>query len=653
MKNVHTVTKDKRQHRFLTLVVNCAIGVNALLLLIAGMYPSAETWGMHHLAFYPPIVRFAALLLIMSLLIPAVRRFWIKLVETLTVNIRRQKTYRRYLVAFIVLILSGVLFWVERTATHFLGDGYLWIRNIFAIVSDPDLLVNTREPFVNFVIFNLEKMFLTLSVDNSVESAYRTLSIVSGLTFIVLVWYLANLISKERVERMLIMLFLFASGASQLFFGYVENYALAYCGITLFLLVSLAYLQRKVSIVLPIIVFSILVVIHFGTAIFLPAFFPLIRESFRRKETRSTILASLLGMILIPALLWISGFSPDMIIRAFGKGGGQLLPLLTVSTIYHSYTLFSTAHAMDVFNLLFLLQPAAFVLLFASGWLWQRSGIISAEKPFLVLAMLSAAAFMTLLSCDLGMSRDWDLMAPFGVVFSVAAVYGWFCEVQESTEKRELFAALTVMALLQTGLWIGINANETRALQRIDLLQEDPHWSIHAKYNLAEERAIYYRERKEYAKAAMYYERVVALQPSSFRFLGNLALAYIDMGNISRAIEVYKRIEKQGQANAEVQENLGILYAQSQRYGDALHHWYLADGLDSTSATIPFNIGVTIATYENSRKRALPYFLKTIKRDSLYAQSYYYAARCYKEMGDSVMARNYYIRYTKLIQVQQ
>ncbi len=75
------------------------------------------------------------------------------------------------------------------------------------------------------------------------------------------------------------------------------------------------------------------------------------------------------------------------------------------------------------------------------------------------------------------MSRDWDALAVFSGGISVAAVYGWFCESKESHIRRELFAAITVVALLQTGLWIGINANETSALQRIDMLQEDPCWS--------------------------------------------------------------------------------------------------------------------------------------------------------------------------------
>jgi hypothetical protein len=653
MKNIQTDKKNSHVYRFLTNGINCTIVLIAFSLFVAGVYPTPENWGIHFLAFYPPLIRFGIPLLMLLLVNSSVRQFMIERLENLAGIVSSQNKTIRFFHSSLILVLSGVLFWIGRTETHFLGDGYLCLRSMLAVANNEDLFSSLREPFVGFLLLQVNKIFSSAGLINSVELAYRTMSVASGTLCVFLVWLLTKYISTKRVERILVLLFLFASGTSQLFFGYVENYTPAYLGIILFSLVSLQYLHRTIPIIFPFIVFSFLIVINFGMGIFLPVFLPLIRESVRRKETRAAIVASLTGLILVPILLWISDTPPEMLLRAFGKGEGHLVPLFHNPSIYYSYTLFSLGHATDLFNLFFLIQPMAFVMIIAGGWFWRGQEKVSGAKLFFLLMMVSGAAFITLLNCELGMSRDWDLMAPFAAVFSIAAVYGWFQEIQESTIRRNLFGAMTAVALLQTGLWIGINANETRAIQRLDILQENPYWSTHAKYDLAEERAIFHRDRNEYFKEAMFYERAVTLQPSHIRLLTNLADAYIMIGDTSKVIQVYERIEALGQATAGIHDNLGILYFQSQQYEKALNHWYAAEALDSISATIPYSIGATLATYKNSYTKALPYFLKVIKRDSLYTQAYYGVARCFEEMGDKNTARLYYSRYAELNQWQR
>ncbi len=228
--------KHVPQQKFLTLVVNSAIGILALLMFIAGMYPSTLNWGVNHLAFYPSTVRFIVPLLILLLLIPSVRQFLIRQLERLVAYFGKQKKPIRYLYAIIVLAASGVVFWIARTATHFLGDGYsciTWQREM----GSKELFLNpwNREPLTIFLVFKLHKLFSALGSVNSAESAFRAYSIFCGIACIAILWKLTNFISKEHVERVLLFLFLLASGASQLFFGYVENYALAYTMVFLFI----------------------------------------------------------------------------------------------------------------------------------------------------------------------------------------------------------------------------------------------------------------------------------------------------------------------------------------------------------------------------------------------------------------------------------
>lgn len=647
--------KNLQQNRFPALVVNIAVIINAVTLFISGLFPFSTTWGMNHLALYSPVILYVVPLLMLLMLLPAVQHFLAKRVEKLANIFKTQKKIIRHVSIFTALVICAAFFWVGKVATYFLGDGYLIIRSAKAELNDPTLITGafSREPFVGLIVFKLHNLISTMNVVDPMRLTFLILSISTGVIFIILAWQLTKNISKGYAERVLILLFILASGTSQIYFGYIENYALGYTAIILFIFVSLSYLQGKINIILPVITFFLMIIVHIGTIVFLPACIPILRESFRRKELYKSIIAAFAGIILVAVILFAFDYSMLRLMEAPRKGLGQLVPLNAVSSIYHSYTLFSLGHAIDIFNLLFLIQPTAFVLLLASGRFWRNKVKESGEKLFLVIMMFCSAAFIFLINCELGVSRDWDLLAPFSIVFSIAAIYGWFREIQDALVRRNLFTALTAIALLQTILWIGINADESKALKRLDLIQENPYWSIHAKYNLAEERAIFHRERGEFAKEAMYYEQALILQPSHLRFLINLAAAYIELNDISKSIEVYNRIVASGQANARIHENLGSLYAESQQYDSALHHWYISEALDSTSAVVPLNIGVTIAMFKNSYEKGLNYFLKAIERDSLYAQAYYSAARCYEKIGNLELARKYYGRFNELNKLQR
>ncbi len=646
--------KSMPQRKFLTLVVNSAIGLIALLMFIAGMYPSTVNWGVNHLAFYPSTVRFMVPLLILLLLIPSVRRLLMKHLERYVAYFGKQKKPIRLLYAIIVLAASGVVFWSARTATHFLGDGYVLLRNVGKEMGSKEFFLNpwNREPLTIFLVFKLHKLFSALGIVDSAESAFRAYSIFCGITFIAIIWKLKNLISKEHVERVLLFLFLFASGASQLFFGYVENYTLAYTMVFLFITVSISYLQGTTSITFPVIIFPLMVATYFATIIFLPALLMLMWVSIRRKEIQATVLASLGALLLAVGLMWMLDYTPDFISKVLGGAKNLILPFTKISKNYQAYTFFSVGHVIDLLNLLFLIQPTAVILLFTSGWLVRKQENRIVEKVFLLLMMLCGIAFICAVNSEIGMSRDWDALAVFSGGISVAAIYGWFYETNKSLIRRELFAAITVVALLQTGLWIGINANETSALQRMDILQEDSRWSEFAIHYNAETRGNLCWSRNEFADAAKWYERLVALEPSHY-YLSRLGSIYIKMRDYPKSFKIYKWMDSLGYADVEAYSNLGMIYMDAQRYDDALKYFYKAESLDSTLSDTPLNIGVVISMRSNAYDKALPYFLKAIKLDPSNVQAYYNASRCYQLLGDMVMAQKYYERYSELSRTQQ
>ena len=334
--------------------------------------------------------------------------------------------------------------------------------------------------------------------------------------------------------------------------------------------------------------------------------------------------------------------------EAFNSGFKHSVAIPIIAQSNQTYTLFSKEHLLDLVNIIFLLQPVALILLIVSSMGWRKLELMSIERLFVIMAMLGEMFFIVIANCDLGMSRDWDLLASFGVGLSMVAVYCWFNQVAKSALRSEFFTAMTLIALIQCALWIGINHDEEKALVRLDIIQEGPGWSGLAKANLSEERAIYYRDRKDFAKAAQYYERCVAVMPSHLRFLENLALMYQFNRNPLKAMHVYERMDSLNIADVKAHTNLGILYMNDKRYDDAWVQMLKAEKLDSSSAESLCDLGAIIIARENSYNNALPYFLKAIARNPSYSQAYYNAARCYEAMGQSSQASWYDARSSQL-----
>ena len=641
--------KGNAPEKRLTIALNAIIIFAAGSIFVAGLEPSTANWGFHFLGMYPPAIQYLMPLLILLLLNPALRHSLVGRARGFSIFLTRQLKRNRTTSGAFVIALSGCLFWVFKTETHFLGDGYLRLRNLSTAATLTELVRPLKhEPLVALLVFELHQMLAMLGVSQSVEFTYRILSIICGMLFILIAWKLSKLISDDPFEQVLITIFVLASGASQMFFGYVEDYAPTYVAFLTFILVSMMYLKKKVSIIVPFIVFVVSVVLHFGAIVLSAGLLPLAIESIRRKETKTLVFAVLASILIAPILFWMCGYTPKLLGEAFNSGFKHSVTIPIVGQPNQTYTLFSKEHLLDLGNIIVLLQPTALIVLIVSSMGWRKLDLMSIERLFLIMAMLGMLSFIVIANCDLGMSRDWDLLASFGVGLSVAAAYCWFNQLEKTALRSEFFTVMTLIALIQCALWIGINHDEEKALARLDIIQEGPGWSGLAKANLSEERAIFYRNRKDFAKAVQYYERCVAVMPSHSRFLEDLALMYQSNQNPLQAIHVYERMDSLNIADVKTHTNLGILYMNYRRYDDAWEQMLKAEELDTSSAQSQCNLGAVVIARENSYNNALPYFLKAITRDPSYSQAYYNAARCYEAMGLSLEAKKYDERFSDL-----
>ena len=634
---------DETDGKFVFPIVYFFVGTFIALDLWSAYEPSAWNWGFHFLAFYPSEIRVAIPLFMFIILIPQVQFFLIDLLRSIVVKvIDRPQSLRRILEGGAVAGMVFV-FLHFRVATYFLGDGYLQLRSLKVPenIDNLNLTGFAREPLVGFFVFQLSRLFYFLESSTPPEDAYLWLSMLSGIAFASVAWKGIGLFIDDETDRPLIFFFLLSSGVSLLFFGYVENCALAYVGVLLFLLLAVAYLKERISIYWPMGAYGLLLSINFGAAAFVPALLYLVIVGVRRRETARSLAALVLSGVVFAAALLLSGYSPSFFEKIFEDASVSILPVAGPAGIHQAYRLFSLNHLADVTNLFLLCTPAAVALLTVSIVL-----ILKKRKPleeyqnFVLLAMACGVGLIAMLNCTLGMSRDWDIPAPFSVGIPVAAIGLWITVAEDREIRQRVLLILGVVTMLQTGAWVNVNSDERRAVSRFEILGEKELWGTEATLDALEELAIYHRDRREFVQAASCYERYLGIDSTDVRIWLNCARAEQAAGLYDRAIDSYKVVARSGPANPEILASLGVLLARMEHTDEALLYLKQADKLSPESPKIKNDIGALFAN-EKNYSTALPYFLEAIRLDPNFRGGYLNAAACYAALGENDQAQQY------------
>lgn len=397
--------------------------------------------------------------------------------------------------------------------TFLLGDGQLCLRSIPRVRTLDQLILGyEREPLVGFFIILLSNFFILLKTSSPAESAYCWLSILSGIIFTIVAWRLVRSFSEDRTEQFLFFLLLITSGASQLFFGYIENYPPTYAAILVFLFLSIRYFEGKILVAWAIGMYGILLLFHLGTLAFFPAFIFLAFVSLKRKQAPEFFASLFLTGAVFVTLLKVSGFTSNFLQSVLEHTGHHIVPVSLPIDTNQAYTFFTWKHLIDILNFLLLCYPAGIILFIVTAFnFWQKPKSLGLGTWFLLLTALCGFAFIVLLNCDLGMSRDWDILAPIGSGITVAAASAWATVVEKEKQRRTMLALLVVVSFLHFAPWIGVNADEQRAIARFQVIQDEELWSVRARLDAYEELAIFYRDRGELDKAIQCYTRYMVL----------------------------------------------------------------------------------------------------------------------------------------------
>ena len=279
---------------------------------------------------------------------------------------------------------------------------------------------------------------------------------------------------------------LISIGATQLFFGNIENYSLLGAFSMLYLLLAHLYLDRKISLVFPAFVLSTTISMHLSAVWLVPslALLPLLREmsdirveskngskyiiknlKYYLAEIRSSVMVSLFPFLLTLILGNIMiGTSKDLNMSNFGGGDRSLwVPIFRLSTPYEKFTLFSFDHFLAIMNEIILICPVGLIVTFSYIIFQKKRKVIDNKVYFLLVSTLSYFAYLFFFNPDLaylnaGILNEWDLLSPVAFPLIYLGLYLLFNWEKDLSIRRSACILLIAFGIVHSFSWILSNA---------------------------------------------------------------------------------------------------------------------------------------------------------------------------------------------------
>lgn len=418
--------------------------------MVGTLFPQSRSWGFHFLAYYSAPVRWiliagAAVLLSVGL------RWYVRTqpprLQPLTMDI-------------LLAVISGIIFFIFRTAVPVLGDGQLWINELNA----GGMNIWTRRGPFTLGMFHFLYDGLYSGLPHGAQALFRDATAVLGA---IMIFSWLRLARRLAVSPMIALLFGFTWGGIAQFFGYVELYSVMIVIVTVMIVWMVMSVHHQRPNWLVFVLAAIAPLFHLIAFTFWPAvglyLWWCITKRTPSRRTLSTILLTFFGIAFAAYLS--SGWY---------RGTEILLPILPMAN--NPYALFSGKHLLDLINeAVLVLGPGLGLLLLAVVNRPRDQAQPDQRYSILFLALAVPIAALIIHNPQLGMPRDWDIGAACWTALPIALIVIWSdlrLDPQSLRRIRLAFAAWIFVLIIP---WIGIQVSEARSLARFtDLLRLDP-----------------------------------------------------------------------------------------------------------------------------------------------------------------------------------
>jgi tetratricopeptide (TPR) repeat protein len=507
------------------------------LVAIATLRPSPYLWGTH----FPAFLSFPAQVATVGLMALGVALVTATALPTERSGRNRRESPSRGLprwLPWLGLAAWGAALWTLRTKSFLLGDQALWITRL-----EEGTEVVYSEPLSAIAWRGFRWLLLRAGAPIEPESL-AILPVLCGLVAAPLCLQIGREAAGPSRAGWFAALALLA-GASQVYFGYVEVYALVGVALLAYFWLALRFVHGRSSAVLPGIALGVAVSSHLASAVFVPSYLFLV---FRRPISRvqratalATTLAVVVGIFTVAAFGYRELLHPVRLIwEALWMSGGAradlpaalLAPLRVLS---------------DLGNWL-LLSAAVPIMLLAASVASGRKARQPAEPAlaFLAVAGVSGLLLAATLCVPGTPAQDWDLLTigAIPIVLLGAAAGG---RLLDRRENRGMGAGL---ALLSAGGLLGFaltNADPAAAVRRFEtLMSDDATLSAHERAYGNEKLADYYSERGNGERAVRFARRALAADSANARYWGKVGQALYQLGRYSEAAPYFAAAVERG-----------------------------------------------------------------------------------------------------------
>jgi tetratricopeptide (TPR) repeat protein len=658
------MTQEKR----LFLTVYITLFFLFALRLVPFLFPNARFWGFNHLIFLP--IQFTILFIIFAAIalclpwLPPLSNFGEKL--TGLFNKIFFESSRRVLYRLSAIAIFGVLFALLPTKTFFLGDGYSSLDNL---ASQSGTYFKWSERGTTYILDAVQSLYGDKNIASSL-AAFRTVSVLSGIVAIWFFFLISEMLSDDKLKRMITFVVSLFSGILLLFFGYVESYPMLWIAYPAFIYFSLRYLKYQKGLLWVGLSLLFSLAIHFLTAVFIPAFIYLTfcqGKGLKLYHRWRTIFWAMIFLFLaLFTFLFFRKLSGNLYFQNI------FLPPFEGKPLDSGYFLFSLSHLIDILNIFLLLSPGILILLVLASGNFKK---IFTRKDSIYLMLCSAGTFGFLFIIDptLGLGRDWDLFSLSAYAPTLLFIFHIGNSGLKSLKKLNI--SFILLLILSCTPYLLTNLNENHAQKYIIYLADlDPKKTFGSflslqRYNLDQgdstaitalknnRRAVFDLE-DNYKQATRFLdigqvERALpfvnAIPPDKYsaRYHNLLSSTYFHNKEISKALEESNIVISLNNYNAIFFYNRANIFWALRQPDSSLVYLQHGYKLDNRNLRILEGLAGTFL-FRNQPDSSIFYGEKLITFDATGSIGHYFLTKAYALTGQITLARQKFDEYIRL-----
>ncbi len=501
--------------------------------------------------------------------------------------------FRRSVISWFLLLFGGlVVFWGMRSAVHLLGDGIMLMRELDDFWSE--IPRTDRAPLTFWIIRGFHGLERRSGIPPRPRIGYTVVCPESCI--VVVVRYAARFLGKDALERFLILALLLGAGFMQLFFAYVENYAILFPIMLLYLLLGIRALQGRVTLWAPAALLGIMMALHIAMMTLAPSLVALALLKGRadgmsgsrtpgRSAAKAALALLVCGAVFFGALLLIQF---DLIAYLQKRQGFYILNLFAEPGPKQHYRLFSIGKLVDFTNQYFLVAPSSLLVLILCR---RRRSFRGSGRQFVLVAALFPVLFTVVANPELGAFRDWDVFAFAALPLTLWTALTVVREHRDRYTSANTGGLICAAAALHALFWIGVNADVPSAEARFTSHLEGRNLSAHARSHGWETLGVYHRDQGRRVQAIRAYEKVVVVDPEFAGGYYNLGNLYYDMKRFDRAAAYFQKVIALKPDFVEAYYNLGNLYYDTGKYERAMTNFEKVIALKPEFVEAHFQMG--------------------------------------------------------------